>query len=169
MRQPSGRAAVAIAVACLLATGCRGVSVRRVGLRSAPEGAYIPPGFPSGPLAHASACYREGLGAEGASIDIAARRYLDAIRLASPLAASSREARDLSNAALARFLRVTSGRHLRLDEAWRAAWNRGGFASPSPAKARAGPLRISTPSCSRATIASPGSTASNDPRASGCP
>ena len=119
MRQPLRRAA-AIALACLVATGCRGVSVRKVGVRSSGAPALDTSNFGRGPLAFAAASYRDGLGAEGASGDIAARYYLRAIAQAEPEIRSSREARELSNAALKRFLRVTSGRHLRLDESWRA-------------------------------------------------
>lgn len=125
MRHPRGRIA-AVALAGLLAVGCRGTSIRKVGLRGADPPAALRVGG-VGPLAKAEASYRAGLGAEDASSEIACRYYLEAIARAAGVldageADHEREAGAvaISNAALARFLRVSSGRKVRLDVAWRA-------------------------------------------------
>ena len=150
---------------CLLAAGCQGVSIKKIGggpsLSSAGRrerigrwagrdpGRLEPPpplrGSPStsldGPnlsdpdvlLARADASYHAGLDARRASRDLDARYQVDALADASealvgllaepggrPADPRASEARVLLDAAQGEFLRVTSGRSVRLDEGWRA-------------------------------------------------
>ena len=161
-----GGAVAWIITSSLLAAGCQGVSIKkigggpslssagrmeRIGRWAAPDPGRLdappppPRGFASPPvdgpnpsdpealLARADASYRAGRSAGRASKDVAARYQLDAVvdssgalsglvsepggRADDPRAA---EARVLYDAAQEEFLRVTSGRRVRLDEEWRA-------------------------------------------------
>ena len=154
-----------IVLACVLATGCQGVSIKKIGggpsvssagrrerisrwvdpdagrpgapppLRGSASGGMDGPNLsdPDVLLARAVASYQAGLDARRTSRDVDARYQVDALADASgalvgllaepggrgpdPRAA---EARVLLDAAQAEFLRVTSGRRVRLDEGWRA-------------------------------------------------
>ncbi len=153
--------------ACLIATGCQGVSIKKVGggpsvsssgrperiarwARSSSTRGVTPPPplrglasasgdgqYPSDPdalLARSLASYKAGLDARRASREVAAKYQVDALADASlALASLSAEpggrpndpripdARVLSDSAQEEFLRVTSGRRVRLDEDWRAS------------------------------------------------
>ena len=154
-----------IACSCLLAAGCQGVSIKKIGggpsvssagrrerigrwgwpgsgqLQAPPPlrgsaSSYADGSNLSDPdvlLARADASYRAGLDARRTSRDVAARYQVDALAdasealvglLAEPGARTSDPrttgARILLDAAQGEFLRVTSGRRVRLDEAWRA-------------------------------------------------
>lgn len=136
------RALASVWVACLIAavaTGCGSVSVRKLRPGPARELARAASPFVALPadgwLARAEAAYDAGRAEEEArSWDRAADLYLDALGDAGRVlddptsegggtSAGTRaeEAQALSNAATARFLRLTSGRTMRLDESWRAA------------------------------------------------
>ncbi len=161
-----GGALAWVVASCLVAAGCGGVSIRKIGggpsLSSAgrmerlgrwaspdpiPADAPPPPprGFapppvdgpnPSDPdalLARSAASFRAGRSAARASKDVAARYQLDALVDASGALAGlapgpagwgpdprTPGARVLYDAAQEEFLRVTSGRRVRLDSEWRA-------------------------------------------------
>ena len=143
MRQDGGRLIAWALLACL-GVGCRDISIRRVGpernppagMRLDATGAFVPiaagrPDLPE-PLAEALARATSGRGAAGASREIATTYDLDALnRAAAVLAAGGRgtgglvgpdlvAARAIYNDALGNLLRVTSGRKIRLDDAWQS-------------------------------------------------
>ena len=155
---------IGLVLACSIAAGCQGVSIKKVGgspalssagrverisrwARPAPTRPDEPPPPPlrglgvGGPslsdpnalLARAGASYRAGLAARRSSKDVDARYQVDALADASvamaglsaepggrPDGPSAREARTLSSTVQEEFLRVTSGRNVKLDEDWRA-------------------------------------------------
>ena len=135
------RALATVWVACLLAaaaTGCGSVSVRKLRPGPARELAHVASPFVGSPadgwLARAEAAYDAGRAEEEAKeTERAADLYLDAVGDAGrvledptseeggiPTRTRAEAAQALSNAAMARFLRLTSGRTMRLDESWRA-------------------------------------------------
>ena len=141
------RALATVWVACLLAataTGCGSVSVRKLRPGPARELARVASPFVASPadewLARAEAAYDAGRAEEEAKeTERAADLYLDAVGDAGrvledpaseegglPTLTRAEAAQAISNAALARFLRLTSGRTMRLDESWRAGLARRG-------------------------------------------
>lgn len=140
--QTHRRALATVWVACLLATaatGCGSVSVRKLHPGPARELARATSSFVASPadgwLSRAEAAYEEGRAEEDAkNWERAADLYLDAVGDAGRVledasleeggnsdVTRAEDAQVLSNAATARFLRLTSRRTMRLDESWRAA------------------------------------------------
>ncbi len=136
------RALTSVWVACLIATaatGCGSVSVRKLRPGPARELARATSSFVASPadgwLDRAEAAYEAGRAEEEArEWNRAADLYLDAVGDAGRVledptseqggtSAGTRaeDAQVLSNAATARFFRLTSGRTMRLDDSWRAA------------------------------------------------
>ena len=152
---------------------------RRSGARASPpvDGPNL--SDPDVLLARAEASYRAGLDARRASKDVAARYQVDALADASAALAGllaepggraddprTPEARVLLDAAQEEFLRVTSGRRVRLDEDWRAGLAEKGIRLTIARDADSSRPSGSTSSSSPTTTPSRTSTTSTRPRAS---